>query len=99
MPDVNKVFAGMIALGRVGVPEDIGPMIASLLGEDNRWITAGRIEASGGQVICLRSGGAGASPGVCLALASWHRTCPAKGRASPVLSGLLVDPDTAAVRP
>lgn len=51
MPDLNKVFAGMIALGRVGVPEDIGPMIASLLGEDIRWITAERIEVSGGQVI------------------------------------------------
>lgn len=50
-PDLNKVFAGMIALGRVGVPDDIGPMIASLLGEDNRWITAERIEVSGGQVI------------------------------------------------
>jgi NAD(P)-dependent dehydrogenase (short-subunit alcohol dehydrogenase family) len=51
MPDLNAVFAGMIALGRVGVPDDIGPMIASLLGEDNRWITAERIEVSGGQVI------------------------------------------------
>jgi NAD(P)-dependent dehydrogenase (short-subunit alcohol dehydrogenase family) len=50
-PDLNKVFAGMIALGRVGVPDDIGPMIASLLSEDNRWITAQRIEVSGGQVI------------------------------------------------
>lgn len=51
MPDLNKVFAGMIALRRVGVPDDIGPMISSLLGEDNRWITAERIEVSGGQVI------------------------------------------------
>lgn len=51
MPDLNKVFAGMIALGRVGVPDDIGPMIASLLTEDNRWITGQRIEVSGGQVI------------------------------------------------
>jgi NAD(P)-dependent dehydrogenase (short-subunit alcohol dehydrogenase family) len=51
MPDLNKQFAGMIALGRVGVPDDIGPMVASLLGPDNRWITAQRIEVSGGQVI------------------------------------------------
>lgn len=51
MPDLNKQFAEMIALGRVGVPDDIGPMIASLLGSDNRWITAQRIEVSGGQVI------------------------------------------------
>ncbi|PWE53376.1 3-oxoacyl-ACP reductase [Metarhizobium album] len=51
MPDLNKQFAGMTALGRVGVPEDIGPMIATLLGPENRWITAQRIEVSGGQVI------------------------------------------------
>ncbi|CAM2143946.1 3-oxoacyl-ACP reductase [Pararobbsia alpina] len=51
MPDLNSQFSGMTALGRVGVPDDIGPMIASLLSEDNRWITAQRIEVSGGQVI------------------------------------------------
>lgn len=51
MPDLNAQFANMIALGRVGVPDDIGPMVASLLSEDNRWITAQRIEVSGGQVI------------------------------------------------
>ncbi len=51
MPDLNKVFADMTALGRVGEPDDIGPMIASLLSEDNRWINAQRIEVSGGQVI------------------------------------------------
>jgi NAD(P)-dependent dehydrogenase (short-subunit alcohol dehydrogenase family) len=50
-PEINKVFAGMTALGRVGVPDDIGPMIANLLSEDNRWINAQRIEVSGGQVI------------------------------------------------
>jgi NAD(P)-dependent dehydrogenase (short-subunit alcohol dehydrogenase family) len=50
-PDLNGRFAGMTALGRVGVPDDIGPMIASLLGEDNRWINGQRIEVSGGQVI------------------------------------------------
>ena len=50
-PDINKQFAGMTALGRVGVPDDIGPMIASLLSQDNRWVTAQRIEVSGGQGI------------------------------------------------
>lgn len=48
---VNAQFAAMTALGRVGVPEDIGPMIASLLRDDNRWVTAQRIEVSGGQTI------------------------------------------------
>lgn len=48
-PDINKHIAGMTALGRVGVPDDIGPMIASLLSEDNRWVNVQRIEVSGGQ--------------------------------------------------
>jgi NAD(P)-dependent dehydrogenase (short-subunit alcohol dehydrogenase family) len=50
-PDVNKIFADMTALGRAGLPDDIGPMIASLLSEDNRWVNAQRIEVSGGQGI------------------------------------------------
>jgi NAD(P)-dependent dehydrogenase (short-subunit alcohol dehydrogenase family) len=50
-PEINKIFADMTALGRTGVPDDIGPMIASLLSEDNRWINAQRIEVSGGQAI------------------------------------------------
>jgi len=50
-PGYNDAFAAMIALGRVGVPDDIGPAVASLLGPDNRWITAQRIEVSGGQNI------------------------------------------------
>ena len=51
MPDLNNQFAQMTALGRVGLPDDIGPMVASLLGPDNRWVTAQRIEVSGGQTI------------------------------------------------
>jgi NAD(P)-dependent dehydrogenase (short-subunit alcohol dehydrogenase family) len=49
--DLNQQFADMTALGRVGLPDDIGPMVASLLSEDNRWVTAQRIEVSGGQGI------------------------------------------------
>lgn len=49
--DINKAFAQMTALGRVGLPDDIGPMIANLLSEDNRWVNAQRIEVSGGQAI------------------------------------------------
>ena len=45
---LNKQIGSVTALGRVGVPDDIGPMIAALLSEDNRWITAQRIEVSGG---------------------------------------------------
>jgi len=50
-PEVNKRVAEMTALGRVGEPDDIGPMIASLLSDDNRWINAQRIEVSGGMVV------------------------------------------------
>jgi NAD(P)-dependent dehydrogenase (short-subunit alcohol dehydrogenase family) len=50
-PDINKIFAEMTALGRAGLPDDIGPMIAGLLTEDNRWVNAQRIEVSGGQGI------------------------------------------------
>jgi NAD(P)-dependent dehydrogenase (short-subunit alcohol dehydrogenase family) len=50
-PEVNKHIAEMTALGRAGIPEDIGPMIASLLSEDNRWVNAQRIEVSGGMAI------------------------------------------------
>lgn len=51
IPDYNQAFAGMTALGRVGLPDDIGPMVASLLGPDNRWVNGQRIEVSGGQTI------------------------------------------------
>lgn len=50
-PDVAKAIAGMTALGRPGQPDDIGPMISSLLSEDNRWVNAQRIEVSGGMRI------------------------------------------------
>jgi NAD(P)-dependent dehydrogenase (short-subunit alcohol dehydrogenase family) len=49
--NMNKHIASVTALGRVGLPDDIGPAIASLLSDDNHWITAQRIEASGGQAI------------------------------------------------
>ena len=51
MPDLNKQFSDMTALGRVGVPDDIGPMVANLLSPANRWLTGQRIEVSGGQTI------------------------------------------------
>lgn len=50
-PEFNKFFADMTALGRVGVADDVGPMIAGLLSSDNRWVNAQRIEVSGGQGI------------------------------------------------
>jgi NAD(P)-dependent dehydrogenase (short-subunit alcohol dehydrogenase family) len=50
-PEVNKFVSSVTALGRAGVPDDIGPMIAALLSEDNRWITGQRIEVSGGMLL------------------------------------------------
>ena len=50
-PELNQRIADMTALGRAGLPDDIGPMIASLLSEDNRWVNAQRIEVSGGMAI------------------------------------------------
>jgi NAD(P)-dependent dehydrogenase (short-subunit alcohol dehydrogenase family) len=50
-PEINKYFAEQTALGRVGLPDDIGGAIASLLSEDNKWVNAQRIEISGGQSI------------------------------------------------
>jgi len=46
--EMNRQIAGITPLGRVGLPDDIGPMIASLLSDDNRWINGQRIEVSGG---------------------------------------------------
>lgn len=50
-PEVNKHVAEMTALGRVGQADDVGPMIASLLSDENRWVNAQRIEVSGGMFL------------------------------------------------
>ncbi|KYG98509.1 SDR family oxidoreductase [Bradyrhizobium sp. DOA1] len=50
-PELNRQVAEMTALGRAGVADDIGPMIAALLSDDNRWVNAQRIEVSGGMSI------------------------------------------------
>jgi NAD(P)-dependent dehydrogenase (short-subunit alcohol dehydrogenase family) len=50
-PELQQRVADMTALGRAGVPEDIGPMIAALLSDENRWVNAQRIEVSGGMAI------------------------------------------------
>lgn len=50
-PEVNKMVASRTALGRAGVADDIGPMIAALLSDDNRWVNAQRIEVSGGMAL------------------------------------------------
>ena len=49
--DLNKYVASQTALGRVGLPDDIGDAIAALLSDNLRWMTAQRIEVSGGMFL------------------------------------------------
>jgi len=46
--DVNDHISSITALGRVGLPDDIGGVVAFLCTEDARWINGQRIEVSGG---------------------------------------------------
>lgn len=48
---LNKMIANQTALGRAGLPDDIGPTIAALLSDRTHWINAQRIEVSGGMLI------------------------------------------------
>ena len=48
---LNEYIASTISLGRVGLPEDIGGVVAFLCTEEGRWVNAQRIEVSGGQSI------------------------------------------------
>ena len=48
-PEMNEMIASHTALGRAGLPEDIGGVVASLLSPEMGWVNAQRVEASGGQ--------------------------------------------------
>ncbi|WP_372527251.1 SDR family NAD(P)-dependent oxidoreductase [Piscinibacter sp.] len=50
-PQANAQIAGVTALGRVGLPDDVGGAVAALLSDGNRWITGQRIEVSGGMML------------------------------------------------
>lgn len=47
-PEVARTLASHTALGRVGGPEDVGPVIAGLLSDEFGWVNAQRIEVAGG---------------------------------------------------
>ncbi|MCX0498821.1 SDR family NAD(P)-dependent oxidoreductase [Erwinia billingiae] len=47
-PEVNAFVASQTALGRVGLPDDIGNAVAQILSDESGWINGQRIEASGG---------------------------------------------------
>jgi NAD(P)-dependent dehydrogenase (short-subunit alcohol dehydrogenase family) len=48
---LNAFIAAQTALGRAGRAEDIGTVVASLLSQDQGWVNAQRIEASGGMFL------------------------------------------------
>lgn len=48
---LNGMIAGQTALGRVGLPDDIGGAVAALLSDGNGWLNAQRVEVSGGIAI------------------------------------------------
>lgn len=50
-PQIKEIIASQTALGRVGLPDDIGGVVAFLCTEQARWINAQRIEASGGMFL------------------------------------------------
>ena len=49
--DINAHIAAMTALGRVGLPDDIGGAVAALLDDHAGWMNAQRVEVSGGQAL------------------------------------------------
>ena len=48
---INDMVAGNTALGRVGLPDDIGGVVAFLCTDEAYWINAQRIEVSGGSML------------------------------------------------
>lgn len=50
-PDFNRGVASQTALGRAGLPDDIGGVVAFLCSEEGRWVNAQRLEVSGGMLI------------------------------------------------
>lgn len=49
--EVNRYIASQTAMGRAGLPDDIGGAISSLLMGDMTWMTGQRIEVSGGMLL------------------------------------------------
>src|SRR5581483_6388705 len=50
-PQLREFIASQTALGRVGLPDYIGGLVAFLCSEEGRWLNAQRIEASGGMFL------------------------------------------------
>ncbi len=50
-PEINRAIASQTALGRVGLPDDIGSAVSVLLSDDASWINGQRVEVSGGMFL------------------------------------------------
>lgn len=50
-PGAKDFLVSNIALGRIGVPDDIGGVVSFLCSEEGRWVDAQRLEASGGMFL------------------------------------------------
>lgn len=50
-PELRATLAAHTALGRVGQPDQIGDAIAALTSDEMRWVTAERLEVSGGALL------------------------------------------------
>jgi NAD(P)-dependent dehydrogenase (short-subunit alcohol dehydrogenase family) len=50
-PEMKRMIASMTALGRPGLPDDIGGAVAMLLSPENGWLNGQRVELSGGMML------------------------------------------------
>jgi NAD(P)-dependent dehydrogenase (short-subunit alcohol dehydrogenase family) len=48
IPEVKAFIAAQTALGRAGIPQDVGPVIAALFADSHHWVTGQKIDVSGG---------------------------------------------------
>jgi NAD(P)-dependent dehydrogenase (short-subunit alcohol dehydrogenase family) len=50
-PELNRAIAAQTALGRAGLPDDIGGAVAMLLAPESGWLNGQRVEVSGGMML------------------------------------------------
>jgi NAD(P)-dependent dehydrogenase (short-subunit alcohol dehydrogenase family) len=46
--ELNSMISSLTALGRVGLPDDVGGVVAFLCSDESKWVNAQRIEVAGG---------------------------------------------------
>lgn len=47
-PELRNMLSSLTPLGRVGLPDDVGGVVAFLCSDDSKWVNAQRIEVAGG---------------------------------------------------